>query len=468
LNLAQIKGRIKNQIDYTPVPSAALGGYLDSVINDAYMEVWLRRPYLFNQKEVDIRIFKDLTVDNLWNAADPVGDNYITWAHASDVASFNNAFYQTSDADVSAKFVGAFITDENGVAYEIVNILSNTDIKLDRPYAGPSGTDTTFSIKHRFAYLPSDLIEIMDISFPNFPINVRRRGKVHSIPRRIDVDVDLNQDLTGSRPNFYIPYAKTYAPEISNTLRATASGAAGLPDDTYYFAYTVVASDGSESGFSDLVGVTTSSNDTITIELADTGGTTDEYRKFRFNVYYAHKRQGQDRYVFFRIGALNDVIDSSTGVVGFTSSVFADIKKGNYHNRRFNEASGTKKIRFHPRPIAVDKSLTVVGEDLPVELTFWHLRYLYNPYELLDDYDTPLIPSEFHHLIIDRALVDVHAKYDNLRASLAAEKRFLNRVKALDARYSTERDAVLQRGQSMQWGGGRNTLPVNRSLIYKG
>tara|TARA_R100001530_G_scaffold102802_1_gene71531 strand:- start:212 stop:664 length:453 start_codon:yes stop_codon:yes gene_type:complete len=149
-------------------------------------------------------------------------------------------------------------------------------------------------------------------------------------------------------------------------------------------------------------------------------------------------------------------------------ATLTDINKGNLHADRYNEASGIKKVRFDPRPIGVDKSLTIAGEELPKELTFWHLRYLYNPVELADDYDVPRIPSEFHQLIVDRALVDVHAKYDNLNASLAAQRRYDNRVRALDTRYSTERDAVLQRSQTMQWNGARRYLPINTSLIYKG
>ena len=86
MNLAQIRGRIKNQLDYTPVPSAPLSRYLDSVINDAYLEIWMRRPYLFNIKEADIRVFKDLGPADILNTGGAAGGNTLNFTHGSDVA----------------------------------------------------------------------------------------------------------------------------------------------------------------------------------------------------------------------------------------------------------------------------------------------------------------------------------------------------------------------------------------------
>ena len=410
MNLAQIKGRIKNQLDYTPVPSSALGNYLNSVINDAYYAIWHRRPYLFNQKETNVRVFKDLANIDIYNGGAALGGQSITWTYGSTTATFARAFIQAGDTVTKDKFVGAYIKDPNGVSYAIKNVLSTTSIKLGRPYEGATASSTTFTVYHRFAYLPTDLVEIMDVSFPNFPINVNRSGKAHSIPRRIDVAVDLNQDLVGRKPHYYVPYSKEFANTLSNTLSLVADGSGALVDGDHYFAYSVV------NAFHDGTGGNLTDEDTLVFNLT----TLNDIQRDEFN--------------------------------------------------RFNEALGSKKIRFFPRPIAVDKSLTVAHSsgDAPNELTFWHLRYTYKPQELADDYDVPSIPSEFHQLIIDRALIDVHAKYDNHTASSAAERRFASRVKALDARYSTERDGTLQRAQSMRWGAGRGTMPVNRSLVYKG
>ena len=475
MNLAQIKGRIKNQLDYTPVPSAALGNYLTSVINDAYLDIWLRRPYLFNQKEKDIRVFKDFENSDIYNGGSAVGSNTIVFTHGSDVITFTNAFFQAGDTQVKEKFVGAYIKDPNGVSYEIKNVLSTTQCKLGRPYEGTTVTSGTFTIYHRFAYLPNDLVEIMDVSFPNFPINVNRKGKAYSIPRRIDVTIDLNQDLTGRKPNYYVPYSKEFAPTLTNTLNLVASGSGAIPDGEHYFAYTVVNSEGAESGLADIQSITTSGAGAITITMNTGFASTKEISKFHFNIYYAQKRAGQDAYSFWKIGVLKSYADFHDGTGGdltdestlnFSITTINDIQRAEFP--RFNEALGSKKIRFHPRPTAVDKSLTVAGESIPNELTFFHLRYTYKPQELQDDFDVPSIPSEFHQLIIDKSLIDIHAKFDNLSASQAAERRFERRVRALDARYSTERDGTLQRGQSQQWGGGRFTLPVNRSLIYKG
>tara|TARA_R110000751_G_scaffold60505_2_gene126241 strand:+ start:842 stop:2275 length:1434 start_codon:yes stop_codon:yes gene_type:complete len=477
MNLAQIKGRIKNQLDYTPVPSSALGNYLNSVINDAYYAIWHRRPYLFNQKETNVRVFKDLANIDIYNGGAALGGQSITWTYGSTTATFARAFIQAGDTVTKDKFVGAYIKDPNGVSYAIKNVLSTTSIKLGRPYEGATASSTTFTVYHRFAYLPTDLVEIMDVSFPNFPINVNRSGKAHSIPRRIDVAVDLNQDLVGRKPHYYVPYSKEFANTLSNTLSLVADGSGALVDGDHYFAYSVVNAEGAESGLADIQSVTTSGAATITVTLNTAFAGSKKASEYQYNIYYAQKREGQDSYVFWNIGVLNSYADFHDGTGGnltdedtlvFNLTTLNDIQRDEFN--RFNEALGSKKIRFFPRPIAVDKSLTVAHSsgDAPNELTFWHLRYTYKPQELADDYDVPSIPSEFHQLIIDRALIDVHAKYDNHTASSAAERRFASRVKALDARYSTERDGTLQRAQSMTWGAGRGTMPVNRSLVYKG
>jgi hypothetical protein len=475
MNLAQLRARIKNQLDYTPVPSAPLSRYLDSVINDAYMEIWMRRPYMFNIKEVDLRIFKDFLNSDVLNAGGTIGENTLTFTHGSDVAQFNAAFVDPStDQDATAKFIGAFVKDNTaGVYYRIENVLSNLVIKLDRPYEGTTVASTSFTIIHRFAYMPDDLIEVMDISFPNFPINATSRaGKIHGIPRRIDVDIDLSQDLTtNGRPNFYVSYSKEWVGEIENTLSLSAAGAGSLlPDNTYYFAYTVVAADGSESGFSDIASVTTSSNDTISITFDQTIGNPDLTAKYRYNVYWARKKADENEFIFYKIGTLNDYLDDTTvASVTFNQTILNNVKQGEYSESRWNESAGIKKVRFHPRPVVVDKSFTVGGEDIPTEVTFFHLRYLWKPLDLSSDYDVPHLPSEFHHLIIDKALVDIYAKYDNINASRAAEKRFNDRVRALDARYAGDRDIVLQRAQTMSWGSDKwSRLYPNRTLIYRG
>lgn len=467
MNLAQLRGRIKNQIDFTPVPDQSLNRYLDAVINDAYMEIWSDKPYTFNSKELDIRIWKDFTPTDLpvVGVSTPL---YLKFTFGSDVADFGSAFYETSDPFFKEKFIGAFVKDENNVFYEITNILSTTSIKLDRAYEGDTHNDTSYLITHRFAYLPQDLIELYDVSFPNFPINANRKGKVLAIPRRIDVSFDLNQDLTGSKANYYIPYPKQHISELPNTLSTSGVGSgSGLTSDTYYFAYSVLASDGSESGFCDLADFTVTNQDSITVTLANSVGLGDEVAKYRYKIYVANKRSSQDNYKFFHIGTINE---AGTTSVSFTATILSDILTGEYNDNVWLEAAGTKKIRFHPRPTVVDASIAVGDANYTTaELTYFHIRYMFKPTDLIDDYDSPKLPTEYQHLIIDRALVDIHSKYGNEQGSMMSMRKFEKRKKLLDARYASERDAVLQRGQSMAVGRNlRNALYPNLNVTYLG
>jgi len=470
MNLAQIRGRVLNQLDYTPIPSQQLGRYLDGVINDAYMEIWMDRPYLFNIKEKDFRVFKDFTGKDL-DFTGPQEHNPATFTFGSDLVTFGGIFFQSADPNVDAKFIGAAIKDKHGISYIITNIISTTQIKLDRPYEGDTYTSDVsndYLVYHRFAYLPQDLIEIEDISYPNFPININRKGKTYSVARRIEVDIDMNQDITGTKPNYYVPLAETHTPELRTNISLGASGGGGtLANDTYYFAATAIDHTGAESGFTDLASVTTTSNDLIAITPTSANVAADEARKFRLKIYFGHKRSNQDNYVFYHIGT---IYDKGSASVTFSPTVLADIKKGNYHAKRFISSTGCKSVRFHPRPQVVDKSIVVGDANFAKsEQTFWHLRYLYRPFDLVDDYDTPKIPEAFHHLIVDKALVEVHMKYGNGTASEISRRKFDKRKRILDARYASERDNVVQRGQSMAVGSSRFNIRIpNRNLVYKG
>jgi len=458
-NLSQLRGRILNQIDYTPTPSQQINSYLNSVINEAYKEIWCDRPYTFNIKEQDIRVWPDFSSSDIAFASPST--NVLTFTFDSDLATFTSRPYETADPHVNEKFVGAILQDDHGVSYTITNFTASSGvvIKLDRKYEGNTHSTDDYKIYHRWAFLPQDLIEVMDVSFPNYPIDASRRGKIIPIPRRIDVNVDLNQTSTGSnKPTFYVPYSQTHLDPVSNTLSIAATGASsGLAADTYYFAYSVVNAENVESGLCDVGKVTVTNEDLISVTFTSVPAAADETMKLRYKVYYGYKRENQDTYTFYHWETLNAIKDG-TGfptTATFSPTILADVKRGEYEHKRFAESVNDKKIRFYPRPQGVDKTITVGDANFTTsKQTFWHLRYLYKPYELVDDFDVPAIPTAFHNLIVERALIDIHSKYGNEQASLVSDKKYYKRKKVFDARYATERDITLQRSRSMQVGGG--------------
>ena len=462
MNLAQIRGRIKNQIDYTPVPSTALSRYLDSVINDAYMDIWMTRPFTFNSKEEQIRVWNDITQDDItWNAntgcAFTVGTDRITFT-ASPIQSAS-----VPDDEIRDRYIGSFIKpgqkapgspDGGEEYYQIVAMISSTEWKLDRNFEGTTGTYYSWKIIHRYSYLPQDLVEILDVSFPNFPINGSRRGQINSIPQRLATRYDFNEDITGGKPNFYVPYAKHSIPETEMTINLASVGAgSSLANDTYVFAMSVVDGDHAESGFCDVRQIQTTGADSITVSLSSFV-TTGPAARLRYKIYVGRKTPATESYKWFHLDTIRELSGvTQTTSISFTPTILSALGRGEYWEKQWHNVNSSKYIRFQPRPQTVDYENTPVpGSWDKNEVTYFRLRYLYKPYDLVSDYDTPKIPEEFHHLIVDRALIDVHMKYGNSSAAQVHQAKFDDRMRGLQARYASERDATVQRGRSMTVG----------------
>lgn len=469
MNLAQIRGRIKNQIDYTPVPSVALSRYIDGVINDAYNDIWLTRPFTFNIKEEEIRVWDDITPTDLtWNT-----NITCTFTVNSNVITFSASPIQSAsipDDEVRDKYIGAFIQagGNGGIEYyQIVAQRSSTQWKIDRPFIGPTAAYTGWKIIHRYSYLPQDTIEIMDITFNNFPINGSRRGKIHSVPQRLANSYNFDEEVTGGKPVFYVPYSKHHTQESVNELSLAVAGAgSGIGVGPWVFGYTMVDADGAESGMCDVKQIAgVAGTDQVTISLANAVNIGDASTDVRYKIYFAHKATGQDNYKFFHIGTIGALVDAAlvTSIV-WTSTENNKFKRGGYRDQ-WKEVVSSKYVRFQPRPQTVDETITNPDPNNwnKSKKTFYTLRYLYKPDTLVNDYDTPKIPEEFHHLIVDRALIDVHMKYNNPQAAQIHQQKFDERMVRLQARYASERDATVQRGRSMQVGNGltRGRLNIN-------
>ena len=462
MNLAQIRGRIKNQIDYTPVPSTSLSRYLDSVINDAYMDIWMTRPFTFNSKEEDIRVWNDITHEDItWNA-----NTTCTFTINSDLITFSASPIQSvsvPDDEIRDRYIGSFIkagaksggSADGGIEYyQIVAMVSSTQWKLDRNFEGPTGGYTDWKIIHRYSYLPQDLVEILDVSFPNFPVNGSRRGKIWNVPQRLATTYDFNEEVTGGKPNFYVPYSKHSVPETEMTINLTSVGAGStLADDTYVFAVSVVDGDHAESGFCDVRQITTTSANSITVALSSFV-TTGAAARLRYKIYVGRKTPATESYKWFHLGTIRELSGvTQTTSISFTATMLAELGRGEYWQKQWHNVNSSKYIRFQPRPQTVDDSnIPDAGNWAKNEITYFRLRYLYKPYDLVSDYDTPKIPEEFHHLVVDRALVDVHMKYGNNGAAQVHQAKFDERMRGLQARYASERDGTVQRGRSMTVG----------------
>lgn len=87
---------------------------------------------------------------------------------------------------------------------------------------------------------------------------------------------------------------------------------------------------------------------------------------------------------------------------------------------RWHETSGRTFIQLYPRPEAA---------------TLAEVRYLASPYRLTADVDTPLLPPEFHRLLVHRAVEVLAAQHDGMALSKVHRKLGEDMMKRMRRRY---------------------------------
>ena len=449
MNLSQLIDRVQKAAQHTPAPSEGYTSFLKDIINEAYFDIWSQMVYDFNTKEEFIRVWPDYTSTDL-------GGVYITLNQGSDVAVFEAAPFPSSDTYREEKLVGSYLL-VNNLYYRIENVFNETTIKLDRPWEQSSIVEcTTYKIIHRYSNLPEDLIDLLGIEWADFPIAGETVGKSHPITRRQQTHMGLDSDISGNRPRDYVLYERDYAAtapmelQVLNTTNGSGSGDDYVRSATHYFGYTVVNSDGAESGMSDLLEYT--ADGTIaTVEVGFeqtlfTGNATGWFPTDRpqvantYNVYYAYKRPDTEGYRFYLLDTVGGFDGQKTATL--TRDAIVEIKMGSV-SKDFDPNAGTKKIRFYPRPSAkhlVDGTVNVSG---------FLCRYVFQPSKLISDYDTPIVPAMFHSLIVSRALVELHSRNSNFAAARYEEQKLNNNMKRLRSMHGSTTDVIPVRGNSM-------------------
>lgn len=493
MNLEQIRNKVLIQHNYVP-NSTTYFGYVNNIINDAYVELFTTMPWSFNQKVVDQRIYPDVTPSSLdvefqafynttasgdFSIISDVGKDEIWLSSSNPTSSIGQNLFMP--------FVGQQIAINNfdyniysGYNYTTGSGIARASIS---PFYAGTGSlggnqnqETNFVIKHNYYFLPADCVEVMDIAFRDDRVGPPSAmpGRIVSIPRRMDADYALSYQTTADYPTLYVMDGETEPlppPVEALTLTTASSGLSiALPAGDYSIAYTYswgangqfqngggVVFPYPESPMSPVATTTLTASGLITATIP-----SSVPANAFINFYLAITNTAVDNRTFYVPFGGNGVAvppDNPNPLPGQTTTLTpstsltqtfstTNLPKKPYVNRFSNTTGRLRRIRFYPRPQGGDGAVynnPLDGKGGRGNQAFFQIRYIYKPNELEFDTDVPEFPEEFHHLLVDRVLVDLYLREGKIQNAQIHQKKFDERMALLRSRYGTEKDTIAVR-----------------------
>lgn len=477
MNLTQYRAAIMSYSDFAPT-NQTYSNELDGMINTAYHNIWNIMKWNFIQKMELIRFFPDITSAR----ANNVTLNVLQYTRQ---VTFSAAVYQLNNAQ---DWEGQFI-ELNGRDYEILKVVSNTEIRLAEPYRGDALTlDTTWIIKHKYYYLPENCIDLISLAHRDNPYvssGQRIKGKIITLSSRNDEIHNLQEDKTADSADVLIRVPPVNIPpgeKLSYTYEEVNPSTANIPDNYYFEMCWAFETKGgrvgplsqpligftgeAEKGLAWTIQVNFLSHDDVAIQAPAYVNTRDTwpnpYEGLRKRVYF---NQNFNHVTGERLGLplWREIKDVGTVATQYNhlpirvedevpSVVIHYVDAMNPSNPRYIETDGQHlRIRPYPRIDSWDEYVeydgsgsTVVPEEY---MLYGELRYLYKPHMLCSATDSPEMPYEFHELLLWSVLKDVYYKHGDLQSATMYEARVEKAVKNLAKRYTEFVDILPRKAQ---------------------
>ena len=468
MNVKEIRQRIFDQMDYFP----DLQQYRDSVVrrmNDRYQELCDSAHWLWIQKESAVNLKAQIT-----------GSSTNTLTHtAANPRKLTTSFSCTTQMEgqkIENTDTGKFFTIVR--AYDVNTLFISDDFVL----TGAASTDyENFKITFSRVALPKDCVEVL-----GFMDRKADRGRLSFINRRREERVYLDKDTTGDpsiivEDEHIIDEPPMLTPNISYVGRETTvlelNAIHGYfsnlfthgtinplnslsPRATYEYLYTIYR-EGRESPPSETV--------SVTISEIDTGYNGVFLSGFENTGYYQTSNStvrienGMYKHIYRR-DVTNDGKWMLVGTIPSTTQVFVDrelVPKDPFHYlmsglANYRYTSTTDIIRFKdPGPYQYVRFWYTPDEDKSISI-----RYHYRPNSLVADNDAPLIPIQYHQILVYMVLQDMFLQMQDTVQSQLFERRAGAMLAQLRRRYLAREDDKKRFGRWDRGGGRSKGVPT--------
>mgnify|MGYP003137585758 CR=1 FL=1 len=404
MNLSEIRDMVGSILDYSPDVQT----YKDEVtrvVNQLYLEMFADRKWQFAQKTRNLTAYADVTgtADAALGAFTATSAVLESWMEGQII-------------EVSE---GTWSGDALSGEYIIRKVSSTTIMYLDNldGTAATSGSTTapaTFRIKHRYVDMPEDMVKVLSLGIrspASSSDTATGNATLHFLncSRHLDEELDLDLDITG-RPTDWVRY-DNHRMSQPITPPVLESAAGSLAAGTYHVKYTFEDSN-RKSAASPVASIT----------LAATGGIN-----ITSGLQSTGTHSGIIKRVYIRTPDSMAFYQSSNATVAETITTLSALSLDSAYFTsadRLPEHGGTyERVRLYPRQ---DSDITVT------------LRYLFQPPELIEDTDVPLLPPSHHNYLVYRACQELFVKHNNAQHSELYKRKSDEELLRMENRYLSE------------------------------
>ena len=374
MRLVDLRDMVANIVDYDPSVDT-YRNQITNLLNDAYYSLFSTKPFTFAQKEEIVKAYADVSITV--NTGNPV-----------------TAELTYTLGTVPYHWEGQIIEIE-GVEYTIAWVKAGSMFLTEIPTVLSVSTAYSGKVKFRYLDLPQDCIAIMNVAKRSMTLTPQEPGMFTALARYEDEYYNLPLDEV-NLPHYWIPADEFHlsAPRAVKGITPSTPGAI----NTVYVAMSYVFA-GRESALSTATEViTTAANGgklDITFDLLP--NETGYYRK----IYIRNPLKNWKGFRAIRTSAGSGsllLINGQTAAGDYPMPDFTEAWE--FDSYPYTESDGTRqRIKLYPRQDA-DYNITV--------------RYMYRPKPLVNDNDTPELPSSSHQMLAYMALKEIFVKLDNL------------------------------------------------------
>lgn len=415
MNLADIRQYVGNILDYQP-DITTYKQQLDNVINEQYFRLFNSKPFTFAQKEVLLKARQDVVITN--------------------VVVTNNSNSITNAAAQFTSAMDGMIIDIDGVEYQIAYVNTTIQAFLTEVYAGATATiDST--VKFRYLDMPSDCVEILQVMKRAMTLTPQEPGRMVAVTRYEDEFYNLPLNEV-NLPNYWVPFDdySITAPKFMTFSKTTSGSGHGVRELELAATLTFA---GKESALSTATTLSLADTEKVQFTYVNLQNSTG----FKYKVYVRSPSIGLNKFYQVQDDAgTMEFFPSGGGTFTFTLPLVNFTDNFETQQPRYSEVDGnTQRIRLYPR------------QDQDFELT---IRYLYRPKKLIDDTDTPEMPSISHQIIAYMTLRDIFVKHDNTTQAQMYDRKVAQEMLKIEQRYLNQiAKRYIKRMMS-----GRRTDPV--------
>lgn len=418
MNLGDIQTRVQNELRYAP-NSQAHADDVRSVVNEVYLELMTEQPWDFRQETLGppwtIPNAREFFAGKLWGfwtypdrqvVITPTG----TGLHLVNFPPFLGGFAPFNDASLAFVTAGQTLVAPDGLEYQIARADNGSGtMYLVQQWGSPLGAQTC-TIRFDRYVLPFRVQDVLGIVLRD-PV----QGEIPLVNRSAERRMLLREQDSPGRPQAWLYDDPEHVRAPVSNVTLTDIGGGIMPAGVYRYRYAFL--------YKGLIGPASAST-----EITVTGGAS-QIRVGALET--ANVDRGVARTLYREFNRSGLWIQRTTTDMSF--STFDDNVAPTEQQELWNVGDYGDDSPFYVTEDFGSEFATIRFWPRPAQRTIFEVRALLRPRALMHVNDVPRFPSEFHPVLVFRAVARLAARWgggDLVRTNVALDAEFTKRMRA--------------------------------------